>query len=188
MIRVLIGSLAGALAMFVVGFLFWATPLSRIGYSVADDTQNASIQAALAQNLQTGTGRYIVPSPESRGGAALYARGPVATVDYNAGGFSASDPATLIAGFVHEFVVVLIIGLTLLTVARRIGDFASRAKLVVGLCGAAALLITLSDPIFNHADWRFALYNFIACLAMLSAGGLVVARWFLPKPVSSTLH
>lgn len=188
MIRVLIGSLAGAIAMFLVGFVFWATPLVRLSQSVADDAQNANIQAVLAQNLQQNTGRYTVPSPYSRGGAELYAKGPIATIDYNAGGFSTADPSALIAGFIQEYIVVLIIGLTLLMVARRVGDFASRARLVIGLCGAATLMITLSDPIFMHGSWRFAIFNLVACMAMLSAGGLVVARWFLPKPVSAALR
>jgi hypothetical protein len=31
-----------------------------------------------------------------------------------------------------------------------------------------------------HHDWVHALYNFAANAAMLLAGGLVLARWFMP--------
>jgi hypothetical protein len=187
MIRVVIGSFAGAVAMFIVAFIFWATPLRALGYSYADDTQGANIQAVLAQNLSSG-GRYMIPSPNSAAGAVLYGKGPVATVDFSTGGYSTQDPAVLIGGFVQEFVVVLMIGLTLLAVAGRVTDFSSRARLVIGFSAAATVLLTLSDPIWMHSDWRFAIYNLIACTAMLCAGGLVVAKWFLPTPVKVSLH
>ena len=51
MVRVVIGSLVGGIAMFIVGFLFWATPLQYLGYSRANDAQNAAVQLSLAQNL-----------------------------------------------------------------------------------------------------------------------------------------
>lgn len=182
MVRLVIGSVAAALAMFVAGFIFWATPLMRIGYSQANEAQSAAVQQALASNLPH-TGVYIVPDPGTQGGTVLYGRGPVATVDYNSAGFAVSDGGAMIGGLVHEWVVALMIGLTLLAVADRVTDFPSRARLVIGLSAAAAVLFTLSQPIFNHGDWRFAIYNLVATLAMLCAGGLVIARWFLPRSV-----
>lgn len=179
MIRIVIGSIAGAVAMFVVGFVFWATPLAALGYSHADEQKSAAVQTALAQNL-SHTGHYIVPDVTTQGGTILYGRGPVATVDYNTSGYPTTDNAALIGGLVQEFVVVLMFGLALLPILSRVPDFASRARVVVGISAAAAVMIALSDPIFNHADWRFAIYNVIADIAMLAAGGLVLARWFLP--------
>ena len=179
MIRILIGSVVGGIAMFVVGFVFWATPLAALGYSHADEQKSAAIQTALAQNL-TGTGHYIVPDVTTQGGTVLYGRGPVATVDFNAAGFPTTDNAALIGGLVQEIVVVLMFGLALLPICARVQDFESRARVVVGISAAAALMIALSDPIINHADWRFAIYNLVADIAMLAAGGLVLARWFLP--------
>lgn len=187
MIRLVIGSFAGAVAMFIVGFVLWATPLARLGYSRADEAQNAAVQAALAANLPH-TGRYIVPDPASAGGTVLYGKGPIASVDYNSAGFSVSDGGALIGGFAQEYVVVLLIGLTMLAVAGRVTDFPSRARLVIGFAAAASVMITLSDPIFMHADWRFAIYNLFACMAMLCAGGLVVARWFLPRAAAESAN
>jgi hypothetical protein len=141
MVRIVIGSVAGGLAMFIVGFLFFATPLQLIGYSSASEAQNAAAQAALAQNLP-GTGTYIVPSPMSAQGAVLYGKGPVALVHYNSEGFSTSSMTVVVAGLIQEIIVALILGLALLGIATRVTDFASHARLVVWFSvGATALTI-----------------------------------------------
>lgn len=179
-IRAVIGSLVGAIAMFAVGFVFWASPLNKLAYSSASETQSAAVQLALASNLPQ-TGRYVVPDPSTRGGTVLYGKGPVATVDYNVRGFSTSDPAGLIGGYIQEFAVSLMIAFSLFAIAGRVTDFESRLRVAIGLCAAATVMITLSDPIFMHVAWGFAIYNLVACLAMLSASALVITRWFLPR-------
>lgn len=179
-IRVVIGSLVGAVAMFAVGFLFWASPLGRLGYSTASDQQGAAVQLSLASNLPH-TGYYVIPNPDSAGGNILYSKGPVAAVNYNTTGYSATAASAMVGGFVHEAIVSLMIGFSLFVVARRVTDFESRARLVVGLSAAATVMIVLSDPIWMHTDWRFAIYAVVADLAMLVASGLVIARWFLPR-------
>lgn len=192
MIRILIGSIAGGIAMFVVGFIFWATPLAALGYSHADEQKSAAIQTILAQDLPH-TGHYIVPDVTTQGGTILYGRGPVATVDYNSAGYPTTDNRSLIGGLVQEIVVVLMFGLALLPICARVPDFETRARVVIGISAAASVMIALADPIFNHADWRFAIYALVADIAMLAAGGLVLARWFLPhagervRPGVSTL-
>lgn len=188
MVKVVIGSLAGGVAMFIVGFLFWATPLQYLGYSTATDDQNATVQLSLAQNLPH-TGRYVVPNPGSQVGANGYSKGPIAIVDYNVSGFAPGDPASMIGGFVQEVIVSLMIGLSLFAISARVTDFASRVRLAIGLSAAATVMIATSDPIWNHADWRYAIYALIADLAMLSASSVVIARWFLPRAVlAETVH
>ncbi len=187
MVRVLIGSLVGAVAMFVVGFIFWATPLQRIGYSTASDAQNAAVQLSLAQNLPH-TGRYVVPNPTTQAGGNGYTKGPIASIDYNSAGFSTADPASMIGGFVQELIVSLMIGLSLYVIAGRVPDVVSRVRVGFGLTAAATVMIVTADPIWMHGDWRYALYALIADLAMLAAATLVIVRWFLPAPAAATLH
>jgi len=189
MVRVLIGSLVGGIAMFITGFIFWATPLQYIGYSTANDAQNAAVQLSLAQNLPH-TGHYIVPNPMSPAGANGYTKGPIASVDYNMSGFSPADPTSMMGGFVQEVIVSLIIGLSLLAIGERVTDLGSRLRVAIGLSAAATLMIAIGEPIWNHADWRFALYSFLADLAMLGASSFVIARWFLPAaaPTNETIH
>ena len=61
MTRTLLGGLLGGLAMYMVGFVFWGTPLSGLAFTGAGDPQSAAIQAALAQNL-TASGTGTQPS------------------------------------------------------------------------------------------------------------------------------
>src|SRR3954463_549672 len=101
MARTFIGGLVGGIILFVLGYVFWATPLGEIPYKAAGDAQNAAVQASLAQNLtQTGTGTYIIPAHRSAQGAVLYGKGPIATVDFNTSGFSSDDLSMLLPGFI----------------------------------------------------------------------------------------
>ncbi len=179
--RMLIGSFAAAIAMFVTGFIFFATPLSYLAYGSADVPQQAAVQQALAANLRS-TGTYTIPSAATAEGAVMYGKGPIATVHYNSGGFGVADPGVLISGFVHELIVALLLGFALLTVAARVPDFGSRAKLVILFSVAGGVLAHLGEPIWYHHDWPHFIYLFVGDTAMLVVGGLVIARWFLPRP------
>lgn len=187
MIKVLLGGLVGGVVMFLVGFIVWASPLNHIAFSGLDATQSANVQQILASNLPH-TGYYIFPDPGTAGGTILYGKGPVGMINYNSGGFSTQGGPWMLGGFIHECVVSLLIGLTLFGVAGRVTDFASRARLVIGFSAAACVMITLSDPIWMHGDWRFGIYALFADAAMLIVPGLVIARWFVPVPPAATLH
>ncbi len=179
MFRIILGAIAAAVAMFITGFVFFATPLGMIAYSSIPDTQQASVQAVLAANLPS-TATYMIPSPASAEGAVMYGKGPIATVHYNSGGFSAEDPMTMLKGFIHMFVVALIMGFALAKLDRRVPDFPSRARIVVLFAAAANILAYLGEPIWYRHDWVYALYQCVAQGVMLAIGGLIIARWFLP--------
>lgn len=183
MARFIIGCVAAAVAMFILGFVLYGTPLSMLAYATASDAVNASVQNALAAGLPK-TGTYIVPWPSSAEGTILYGRGPVATIHYNTGGFPVADPGAMIGAFIHMLVSVAILGLALMLVAGRIADFGSRARLVLYFTLSASIFINLADPIWAHHDWTYAVYRFLADFIILAAGGLVIARWFLPRPAS----
>jgi hypothetical protein len=179
MFKVILGAFAAAFAMFIAGFIFFATPLGMIAYSTTAEPQQASAQAALAANLPA-TGTYMIPNPGSAEGAILYGKGPVATVHFNTGGFSAEDPMTMLYGFGLMFGVALLMAMALARLDRRVPDFASRARIVVFFSIAANALTYLGEPIWYRHDWTYALYQFVAQTVMLAIGGLIIARWFLP--------
>ena len=191
MFRVVIGSIVGGLAQFFVGFIFWGLPfLARIPFTVASDAQNAAVQTALAQNL-TSTGTYYVPWPESPAGTVLYGRGPVALIFYNTHGFAPMDPGSLVVGLILSIVTIFLLGLALLAIAGRVGDFASRARIVLYVSLATVLYFTLSAPVYNYyMPWAYWIYLALSQLVGFVVGGLVLARWFLPSgpAASDTLH
>ncbi|MBA3677384.1 MAG: hypothetical protein H0W74_08275 [Sphingosinicella sp.] len=180
MVRVIIGSAAAAIAMFIIGFVFFATPLAKLGMASLDDAQAANVQQVLAANLPK-TGTYSIPGVDTPAQTNMYSQGPIATVHYNVRGFAAMDPAALVGGLVFNFVVALIIGAALIGIDRRVPDFSSRAKLVMIFAVAASAYLRLGEPIYWHHDWPHFIYLFIADAAILSVGGLVIARWFLHR-------
>lgn len=188
MIRLVIGSILGGLAQFVVGFLFWATPLSAIAFKVATDQQNADVQAALARTLAPlGAGTFFVPWPDTPAGTVMMGRGPVALIHFNPAGFPLMSNGALIGGLVLSIATVWLLGLALYMIAGRVADFATRARVVVLASLAATLYLTIGQPVFNfYLPWTYWVYLAVSQLAGLVAGGLVVARWFLPRPVVSS--
>lgn len=191
MIRVLIGSIVGGLAQFFVGFLFWGVPfLARIPFSVASDAQNAAVQTALAQNL-TSTGTYFVPWPENAAGTVLQGRGPVALIFFNTHGFPSMDPGSLVTGLILSIVSIFLLGIGLLAIAGRVGDFASRARIVIAMSLATVLYFTIATPVYNYyMPWGYWIYLALSQLIGIVVGGLILARWFLPSApaAAETLH
>jgi hypothetical protein len=178
MIRTVIGGLVAGVIIFVIGFIFWATPLGELAYSNADEAQNAAVQASLAQNLTPGgTGTYIIPAHQTAAGAVLYARGPIATVHFNTRGYSPDDMSMILPGFIVAVVAGLLIAFGLAAVSGR--SFGDLARLVVCFSLGFTVWEYLASPIFNHFGWGYWIYSFIAESVSLIVAGLVVARWFV---------
>lgn len=182
MVRVIIGAIPAAIAMFLLGFIFYASGLQRMTTGGLEDVPAAAVQQSLAANLPA-TGTDVVPEPaEGAAQAVMYGQGPIATIHYNSSGYGATDTPSLIMGLLLDFVVALLIGAALIGIDRRVPDFASRGRLVVFIAVACAAYINLLGPIFYHHGWPHFIYRFIADAVTLSAGGLIIARWFLSSP------
>jgi hypothetical protein len=184
MIRALLGGLVGGVIMFLVGFIFWATPLGELAYARAGEPQNAALQIALAQNLTpTGTGTYLIPEHRnSAAGTVLYGQGPIATVHFNTGRFPADDTSMIVPGFIFAVVSGLLLAFAL--GASGAASFAARAQLVICFALAVTTWTILSQPIFNHFGWGYWIYSFIAESTGLILAGLVIARWFVAAPAA----
>ncbi len=180
MFKLALGTLAAAVAMFLTGFLYFAGPMAMLGYGTASEAQNAAVQTALAANLPA-TGTYMIPDPSTQAGTILYGKGPIATVHYNARGFSLESMDGIVWGFGLYLVVAILIAAALSQLGNRVTDFRSRAAIVICFALATSVMLTLGDPIWLHQDWTYAIFGFIGNALMLIIAGLVIARWFLPK-------
>jgi hypothetical protein len=184
MARTFIGGLVAGIILFVVGFIFWATPLGELAYSNLDHPQSAAVHTALAQNItESGTGTYTIPSTNTREGAALYTQGPVATVHFNSKGFSPDDMSMILPGFVMAVASGLLIAFALAAVGGGGRSFGSLARLIVPFSIGITLWTILAQPVFNHFGWGYWIYSFIAETTGIVVAALVVARWFLPHHV-----
>jgi hypothetical protein len=182
MTRTLFGGVLGGLALYLVGLLFWGTPLSELAFSAVDDSRNAALQSALAQQLtETGTGTYVIPWPATGQGTVLFGRGPIATIHFNTSGFPVVDSNALIAGLILALVTGTIVAAAMAIVGERVFSFAERARVAILFALAASLYIHIGQPIFNHYGWGYFLYLFASDFIGLSVAGLVIARWFLPR-------
>lgn len=174
MVRTVTGGLLGGLALYIVGFLFWGTPLSALALSRTQAQAGADLQAAMARALTpTGTGVYVVPDPATAEGTVLYGKGPVAMVQFNTAGFPVTDSGALIAGLVLALAVGLTIAFALRMVAGNVGD-RLRVGLLVAL--AAVLWLHIGQPVFNHAPWGYYLYRAFSDFIGLAAATLVAAK------------
>ena len=184
--RTVIGGIVAGIIIFLVGFVFWATPLAGFAYKTAGDQQGAAVQLALAQNLsESGTGTYIIPAHESAPGAVLYAQGPIATVHFNTRGYSPDDMGMILPGFIMAVVSGLLIAFALAAVGGGGRSFAATARLVVLISLGITVWTTLAQPVFNHYGWGYWIYSFLSEATAFILAGLVVARWFLPPARSA---
>ncbi len=178
--RVLVGSVAAAIVIFLIGFVFFATPLAGIGTRSLGNAEAAAVQQTLAANLPA-TGTYNVPSADTPEQTVMYGQGPIATVHYNSQGFPVADTGAIFGGLILDLVTALLIGLALLGIADRVTDFGARAKLIVLFGLAASAYMHLGEPIWYHHDLPNSIYAFVGDAVAFIAGGLVIARWFLPR-------
>jgi hypothetical protein len=182
--RAVLGGLLGGIAMWIVGFIFWGTPLNLLAVTSTGDAASAAVQAALAQHLgPTGTGAYPIPWPGTPSGTQMYGQGPVAMVLFNTNGFALPDTAALIGGLVLSVICALLLAFALARVTVGM-TFGGRLTIV----GLFALAITtyaqLGQPVFNHAPWGYFIYLWISEILGWLAAGAVIA-WLLPRPVAA---
>ncbi|MEH3106197.1 MAG: hypothetical protein PGN09_02610 [Sphingomonas fennica] len=188
MIRILAGSVASAIAMTIAMMLFWATPLDRLAYAGAPDANAAAVQTTLAQQLSpSGTGTYQIPAPYgSAQNTILYARGPIATVHFNSVGQPVSSSGGFVGGFVLFFTVSLLVGAALSGIAPYVSDFGARARLSAIFAVAASALVHGAEPIFDHYDLGWSIYNLVTDGILLALPGLILSRWFLPARIGAS--
>lgn len=179
MIRVVIGSAAAAVAMFVIGFIFFGLGLQNLAIKSVGDLQAAPIQQTLRTNIAE-TGTYSVPGDRRTAEQTrMYGTGPVATIHYNVNGQVTGMSAGLaLKGLIFNFAIALAIGLALIGIDGRVRDFGSRARVVAIIAVAAAAFTHLGIPLYYPHDWAYYVYLFLADGIALAAGGLIVA-WFI---------
>src|SRR3954469_1823301 len=181
MVRSFIGGLIAGIVMFLIGFVFWGTPLSGVAFSKASDTDSAIVQTALAQGLtRTGTGTYLIPTPSTPQGTVLYGRGPIATVHFNTGGFAANDLSMMAPGLIFALVSGLLMSFGIAAVGGE-NDFAQIARLVILFSLGTTIWTILAQPVFNNYGWTYWIYFFVSEAIAFIVAGLIIARWFVAK-------
>ncbi|MBS3960555.1 MAG: hypothetical protein KGZ61_01780 [Sandarakinorhabdus sp.] len=178
MIRLFIGSLVAAAATFMLGFVFFATPVSELGYKTATIESQKVVQDALRTLGETGT--FYLPDGKTPEAVLMHETGPTAVVKVNMQGSAPSDVAVLVRGFVHMTVSMLLLGLFLWVLRNALPTFASRVMPLLFLAAVAAVWTRLGEPIWWRTDWANAFYSAATDFVSLAVGGLIMAL-FVPR-------
>jgi hypothetical protein len=169
-----------ALAMFVFGAVYWMSPFPYKALSRVPD--DAAAGAALAK-IFPATGAYFVPGMylADKQHEELLKRGPTAEVHFIDHGMPLMDPMQLVQGYIHEFVVCLVLVMLLEWAAPGFKRWICRAK----FCAMIGLLQALCD--YGYSVWWYhsiawetsqAVYDFLALVVV----GLVLGKLLTPKP------
>ena len=174
--NLLLGSFLAALAMFVWGFIFWATPLSSGAFQ---STSNyAEIGAALSE-LLPGDGAYHVPwyGVDEAEMMALHEQGPLATIHFRQAGAPMGSPGVMIGGFVHMLFTALMLALLLRVASPALATYGQRVAFIALAGVTATVWIDLAGPIWWYESMVFAIYTGIYDILGFVVAGLVLARF-----------
>ena len=169
-----------ALAMFVLGTIFWMSPLP---YMTLSSTANDDAASTALGKIFPTTGFYLVPGPhgEPKEIEAIYARGPIAFVHFVKEGFPMMEPSTFVKGYIHYFVIAVLL-MIMLTKANALFDtFMCRVKFstFIGVLGAVA--ICFSDPIWWHHTWGWHAMGALYTVLEFATAGAVLAKFSMPS-------
>lgn len=168
-----------ALAMFVFGAIYWMSPFP---YKFLQQTTDDRATLAALKPFFPATGAYVIPGPhlDHDTMTALYQAGPSVMVQFVAEGHAAMEPAVFVKGYLHYFVVAVLLGILLRRFAPAFRNYASSVKVsaLIGLTGG--VLLTCSDPIWWHHAWAWHLVNLLYSVLAFTVAGLVLGRFVKP--------
>lgn len=169
-----------ALALFVFGALYWMSPFPYKTLTPVGD--NAAAAAALAKIFPT-TGTYLIPGPDVADEkllTQLFEQGPLVEVQFIKEGHPMMEAGVFLRGFLHYFVVALLLAILLENIGPALRGYGSVVKLttLIGLTGA--VFICFSDPIWWHHPWGWKIVMAVYVVLASLIAGLVLGRFFKP--------
>jgi hypothetical protein len=171
-----------ALAMFVWGFLYWGAP-HHLPYQTLGRVDDESATALALGKLFPTTGAYLLPSPTLAEDklAPLVQRGPSAQVYITKEGMALMDPALLLKGYLHMFVLAVMLTGMLCGLEKAFERWTCRVKFCAAIGGLVATC-DLGAAIWWHHPWGWTIAHAVYDLVMYALAGLVLAKFVTPKP------
>jgi hypothetical protein len=192
--RVLFAALISAVAMFIWGFVFWGPVLNMTVRLIAPLPATIELDALAplrAENLADGM--YVYPGPllDQTDEAAVAAwekkinEGPIVHMTYKSSGVSPMDANMFAKGFAHSFVLALLGGVLLSSVAAYLPSYGRRFALLALASLIAALWTPIGDMIWWFHPTKYALgsaaYTLVAGLLMAAITAAIVKPAGPPK-------
>lgn len=185
--RVLLAALLSAVAMFFWGFVFWGPVLNMTVRLMAPLPATVELDAlAPLRAEKLADGMYVYPGPlvDQSDEAAVKAwetkvnEGPIVHMTYKSSGVSPMDPGMFAKGFAHSFVLALLGGVLLSSVAAYLPNYGRRFAVLALASLIAALWTPIGDMIWWFHPTKYALgaaaYTLVAGLLMAAITAAIV--------------
>ena len=181
----LLGAVLGALLIFVWGFVFWGIGPGT-GSAISPVPEQETLRATLKATLPD-SGVYMLPyseDPTDTTYQTLHTQGPIATIFYREEGSEPMAPGTMVLGYLHEVLVLLIMGLALKLAG--LGSYGARFGVVLLAGLAGSVFAQLAGPIWWLQPRDMAMMNLLYEAVAWLLGALVLAACV--KPVGRRDH
>jgi hypothetical protein len=181
MLKLGLGAIAAAVAMFVWGFIFWGTGVVDLFAHMTPEAE-AALSQSLPANL-TADGVYFVPESKHRSMEEWQTRmqtGPLAIINYRAQG-SMPMTTTMGMGFAHMLATALLLGILLQLLLAATSSYLDRVKLIAIVGVIAAFYIHFAQPIWWHYPWDYAFKGFLYDAVSFTIAGAVLGFFVVPK-------
>lgn len=183
MVKLALGAVVAAIAMFVWGFIYWGTGIVDLFTHMTPEAETA-LSEALKTNL-TADGVYFVPEPKHGTPDEWQQRmsvGPLAMINYRAGG-AAPMGVMMGMGFAHMLVTAALLGVLLQMLLPATHGYVDRLKLIAVAGFIAAFYIHFAQPIWWHYPWIHAATGFVYDLVSFTIAGAILAYFIAPQKV-----
>lgn len=166
-----------ALAMFLLGFLYWGLPMSPAYKSIRHVADDDAAAQALGR-IFPETGIYLVPGIhlEPTRLTELMQRGPTAEVVFVKEGRNPMAASTFLLGYIHYFVLALLLMIMLANATPSFHCFTCRIRFAAAV-GLVAAVFEFTDVIWTHHPLGYHLAVALYILLQATVAGLVLARF-----------
>ncbi|HCR48866.1 MAG TPA: hypothetical protein DIW24_04500 [Bacteroidetes bacterium] len=178
--NIALGGFISAIATFMWGFLFWATPISQPAMKHATPEQNTTIREILKQNLSE-TGTYFIPDQmhDMDGFMHQHREGPLATIHFRREGAEAMGLGVMLQGLFHMMIVWLFVG-WVLSQFRQLDTYTKRLRTVLFFGVASAVWSTLGMPIWYFQPWAYWMMTCVYDVGAWAIAAAILARFIKP--------
>jgi hypothetical protein len=172
-----------ALAMFTWGFVYWGAP-HLVPYRALATVADPDATALAVGKLFPTSGAYLLPSPVlgDEKMQELAKRGPSVEVHITKESFGSAEMGKVMAtGFVHVFVLALLLSVMLCGLTKAFECWTCRVK----FCAFLGFLVAVCDlgaAIWWHHAWGWTIATAFYDFVLYAIAGLVLAKFVTPKP------
>lgn len=174
---ILVGSLLSAVALMILGFVFWATPVSSPGFGSNLDME--AVRIAL-RDAATESGTYVIPdqySLDKEAFEAAHNAGPLGIMHINLDGRPPMQPTVFIIGFIHNFVTAMILAILLQMAIPALPSYTGRVMFCMFVGVFASVWENFTAPIWFNTPWSFYVVRTIYTVIAMTMVGAILARF-----------